>query len=75
MTGYDRKSVTLTAAHDCEISLEIDVDHWTGFHPYKTFQLKAGETVDYAFPEGFSAHWVRAVCDAETLATVWFKYN
>ncbi|GAA4195626.1 hypothetical protein GCM10022289_00080 [Pedobacter jeongneungensis] len=73
MTGYDQKKVSLTADKDAEITLEIDFD-LSGFHPYKTFSIKAGETINYTFPDGFSAHWVRAVANKNCQSTVMFTY-
>ena len=59
MTGYDQKTLVLEADKDCEITAEIDIDHWTGYHPFKTFKIKAGKKITFKFPPGFSAHWVR----------------
>jgi len=75
MTGYDKKTLELSADQDCQITLQIDIDHWTGFHPYKSFKIKEGETLTHNFPEGFSAHWVRAVSDKDVIATAWFIYQ
>ena len=74
MTGYDQKKVSLSADRDTKITLEIDFD-LTGFHTYKTFEVKAGKTLTYEFPTGFSAHWVRAITDNDCKATVWFNYQ
>jgi hypothetical protein len=59
MTGYDQKTLILEADKDCEITAEIDIDHWTGYHEYKTFKIKAGKKITFKFPLGFSAHWIR----------------
>lgn len=75
MTGYDKKTLELTADQDCTITVEVDVDHWTGFHPYKIFTLKAGEKLIHEFPEGFAAHWVRVKADLDVTATAWFVYE
>jgi hypothetical protein len=53
----------------------VDIDHQSGYHEYKTFEVKAGETVEHEFEEGYSAHWVRAVADKGCKATVWFVYE
>ncbi|WP_316817111.1 hypothetical protein [Pedobacter nyackensis] len=74
MTGYDRKSVKLTSGVDVNITLEVDFD-LSGFKKFKTIHVPAGKTVEYGFPEGFSAHWVRAVVDKDCKATVWFTYQ
>ncbi|WP_316826348.1 hypothetical protein [Pedobacter miscanthi] len=73
MTGYDGKKVSLTADKDVAITLEVDFD-LTGFHQYKTFAIKAGQTIDYTFPDGFSAHWVRAISNKDCQSTVTFTY-
>ena len=75
MTGYDQKTLELTAEQDCTITVEVDIDHWTGFHPYRSFKLKAGETFNHQFPTGFAAHWVRVSSDKDTVATAWFTYR
>lgn len=74
MTGYDQKKVSISVDKDTKITLEVDFD-LSGFHKYKTFELKAGTTMDYQFPSGFSAHWVRAIADKGCKATVWFTYQ
>lgn len=74
MTGYDKKKVSITADKNVTITLEVDVD-LTGFHIFKTFQIVAGKTAEYIFPDGYSAHWVRAVADKDCKVTVSFKYE
>ncbi|MGB2351824.1 MAG: hypothetical protein ACPH9O_09385, partial [Akkermansiaceae bacterium] len=60
---------------DCTVTVEVDIDHWTGFHPYKSFSLKAEEKLHYTFPESFSAHWVRVVSNQDVTATAIFTYE
>ncbi len=77
MIGYDQKSVHLShyASDPVGITLEVDIDgtdHWV---TYKRFDILAGETKHYQFPNAYSAFWVRAVCDTETVATVQFDYQ
>ena len=74
MTGYDKKSVSLTSDKDVDITLEVDFD-LNGFHTYKTIHVPAGKTITHQFPKGFSANWIRAVADKDCLATVWFVYQ
>jgi hypothetical protein len=74
MTGYDKKKVELSSDKDVVISLEVDFDH-NGWHLYKTFNIPAGKKVEYQFPDGYSAHWVRAKADKDTTATVQFIYS
>jgi len=75
MTGYDQKSVKIQSAADCRIRLEVDVDGTGLWIPYQTFDLKAGDSLQHEFPEGFSAYWVRAIADADTTATLMFRYE
>ena len=75
MTGYDQKSLVLEADKDCKITAEIDIDHWTGFHPYKKFDLKAGKKTTFKFPEGFAAHWVRFASDKKAQVTAQLLYR
>ncbi|MCA9048017.1 MAG: hypothetical protein KDA89_04780, partial [Planctomycetaceae bacterium] len=77
MTGYDRKSVTVshTATKPAAFRLEIDIDGQGRWVEYKTFNCPVNETVSHVFPQGFSACWIRAVCDRDTTATVQFAYQ
>ncbi|HET7117468.1 MAG TPA: hypothetical protein VFI29_13305 [Hanamia sp.] len=74
MTGYDKKEVELSSNKDVTISLEVDFDH-NGWHLYKTFDVAAGRTVVHQFPDGYSAHWIRAMADKDTKASVQFLYG
>lgn len=74
MTGYDQKSVTIQVDRAVKITLEVDFD-LSGFHRYKTFSVSPGKRIEYKFPQGFSAHWVRAVADKDCQATVTFTYQ
>jgi hypothetical protein len=75
MTGYDEKTLTLTADRDVTMTLEINVDHQSGWHRYETITLKAGEQATHTFPEAFSAHWIRCIADQDCVATAWLEYR
>ena len=75
MTGYDRKSVQLSASNPTTFTLEIDIDGTGLWVPYKSFQLEPEVTTKHDFPEGFSAYWIRATSSAATTATVTFLYE
>lgn len=75
MTGYDQKTLLLESNKDCKITAEIDIDHWTGFHPYKTFNLKAGKKITFKFPDGFATHWIRFKSDKEIQSTAQLIYQ
>ncbi len=76
MTGYDKKSVTLS--HDLDepvtFTLEIDMDHRYYRH-FKDFTVPAGQAVVYSFPSGFHAHWVRLKTGRNCTATALFEYR
>ncbi|MBZ4192169.1 hypothetical protein [Niabella beijingensis] len=74
MTGYDKKTVTLSADKTVTITLEVDVD-LNGWQTYQQIKVPAGKTIMHRFPSGYSAHWIRAVADRDCKATVWLKYE
>ena len=74
MTGYDKKTISLTADQDVTITLEVDVDH-NGWNEYRKVKVPAGKTIEHVFPDGYSAHWIRATSDKDCRATVWLKYE
>lgn len=74
MTGYDKKTLKLSAEQDVQVTAEVDVDH-SGWHSLETFGLKAGKTATYQFPDGFNAHWIRFVADRDCTATAWLIYE
>ena len=75
MTGYDKKSVALITGNDARVTLEIDVDGTGLWIPYESFEMKPNQPLKHNFPMGFSAYWVRTVCDTATTATAWFVYE
>lgn len=76
MTGYDRKTMTLShdASRMVKFTIEVDFDH-RGWHVYKQFDVAPGQKLEYSFPSGFSAHWVRASVDQACGATAQFRYE
>lgn len=76
MTGYDKKKLTLWADSDVKITLWLSVSHYLDDKVnYKEFTLKAGETLEYIFPEGFSAHWAYFSADKDCKATAQLLYE
>jgi hypothetical protein len=75
MTGYDRKTLALTADRDVQITVEVDVDHHSGWHLYQVFPLRAGATTTHEFPTGYSAHWLRVIADQDCRATAQLSYE
>lgn len=74
MNGYDEKKISITSDKAVTITLEVDVDH-NGWHVYKKIQVPAGKTVTHVFPDGYNAHWIRAVADKDCKATAWLVYE
>jgi hypothetical protein len=91
MTGYDCKTLQLTADKDVDINLWVHTTHYMGLDlgenpweqyetkpmpmPYKTFSVPAGQTITYQFPDGFSAYWVQLSPNKDCKATAWFIYE
>lgn len=74
MTGYDQKTISLKSDKEVTITLEVNTD-LTGWHTYKKITVPAGKTIQHVFPDGFSAHWIRATTNKDCKATVWLKYE
>ena len=77
MTGYDRKSIELSHDADESITIRVEVDV-TGdgqWQLYQAFDVPSDETVEYVFPEGFSAYWVRTVSSTNVNATAQLTYE
>jgi len=76
MTGYDKKTLTLTANKDVNITIMlITTQYATTPVVYKVFAVKAGQTLSHIFPEGFSAHWLQVKADRDCVATSWLVYD
>lgn len=77
MTGFVRKGVHLTNAsdEDCSFTFEVDPLGDGSWETYGRIPVPARGYVHHAFPEAFSAHWVRVQTDRATVATVQFFYT
>ncbi|MCG8649441.1 MAG: sulfatase, partial [Pirellulales bacterium] len=77
MTGYDKKSVRMShqSSQNVTFTLQVDIDGTGLWCDYRSFQVEAGQEVAEEFPEGFSACWVRVVCDQDTTASCLFRYR
>ena len=42
---------------------------------YRTFPLRAGESVEFDFPRAFAAYWIRFTSDTSTTATAELTYR
>ncbi len=59
MTGYDKKSLTLSADEDTKVTAEIDISGDGNWVVHEAFDVKAGESLNHVFPDTFSAYWIR----------------
>jgi len=77
MTGYDRK--TLTLSHDAKRPVEftVEVDFYASgqWHEYQRLTVSPGQLFTYVFPDGYSAHWVRIIPKRNCFATAQFRYE
>lgn len=78
MTGYSPKSIQLShnlPYQSIDIRLEVDVDHHSGWHLYKTIQVPPGKTIVHEFPKGYAAHWIRLIPDRNCIASGQLVYD
>jgi hypothetical protein len=77
MTGFDRKVVHLWNEGRAPVTFTLEVDFLGdgSFRPYQKLRVPPGGYVHHVFPAGFAAHWVRALVDRRTQASVHFHYN
>jgi len=77
MTGYDRKTLSLSHASAGLVTFEIQIDidgcgHWK---TYRSVVVPPGETFSHVFPEAFAAYWIRLIGSSDTTATAWLVYE
>ena len=77
MTGYDQKRVELwhDAESAVEVTIQVQFDYHSGWQDYATLSVEPDERLEHVFPEGYSAHWVRTVCDTACTASAQFYYD
>jgi hypothetical protein len=77
MTGFGQK--VLHMYHDAEsareFTVEVDFLGNQTWKVYDRFVIDANRYVHHAFPQGFSAHWVRVTADAPCAATAYLHYT
>ena len=76
-TGFDRK--TLHLSHQCDsalrITAQIDITgegHWLSC---KTWTVQPGQKLEYPFPPGYNAYWIRFHTDRDAEVTAWLDYQ
>ena len=77
LTGYDRKTVTLshTTAAPVRFRVEVDLTGTGQWVNYRSFDVAAGQSLAHAFPAAYQAYWLRVVAESATTATVWLDYK
>ena len=77
LTGYDRKTVTLshTSAAPVRFRVEVDLTGTGQWVNYRSFDVPAGQSLAHAFPAAYQAYWLRVVAESATTATVWLDYK
>jgi hypothetical protein len=77
MTGYDKK--TLTLSHDAMQPVEfiIEVDFYADgqWHDYQRLTVEPGKALTHEFPTGYAAHWVRVKANADCHASAQLDYR
>lgn len=75
LTGYDRRTVELSAAAPVRITLEVDISgtgQWVSCH---VAEVSPNQTVKYELPAALSGYWLRTIAAQDTTATVQLRYE
>ena len=75
MTGYDKKVLHLKSGTPASFLVEIDFLGDGSWERYEEIRTGAGGYRFHAFPQGFSAHWVRITPSADCVASAEFIYS
>jgi hypothetical protein len=77
LTGFDRKTLHLShqSSSPLGITAQIDITGEGQWLTYKSWTVKPGQTLEYHFPQGFNAYWIRFQADRDTKATAWLDYQ
>ncbi len=75
MTGYDHKRLTIELDCNADVTVEVNVDHQSGWHVYEVFPVEANKPFVHIFPDDYSAHWIRFVVSCDCKVTAWLEYQ
>lgn len=77
MAGFDRKRLTLShdAAHAVSFTLEVDINGTGLWQTFCALEVPSGQPLQFEFPAGFEAYWVRLTVDRDCQATAEFVYE
>lgn len=74
-TGFEHKGLHLTASKATTLAIEIDFLGNGSWAKFETLKLNANEYKFFAFPESFSAHWVRLIAGEPCTMTAEFMFT
>jgi len=77
LTGYDRKTLTLshTSATPVRIRVEVDLTGTGQWVNYRSFDVPAGQSLEHVFPAAYQGYWLRVVAESAATATAWLEYK
>ncbi|MGJ8697453.1 MAG: hypothetical protein ACSHYF_14140 [Verrucomicrobiaceae bacterium] len=75
MTGYHKKSLTLTSETPTTITAEIDITGNGDWHTGRTWQVTPNSPVTETLPEAFQAYWIRFTSAEDTTASAQLDYD
>jgi hypothetical protein len=77
MTGYDRKTLTLShrGPQAVRIRVEVDLTGTGKWVEYGSLDVPAGKEITHRFPDAYQAYWLRVTADRDATATAWLAYE
>lgn len=75
MTGYDQKTLSLSANQAVTVVAEIDITGRGNWVRYRNFNLAPGKTETHPFDPAFSAYWIRFTAKSPATVTAQLKYQ
>ena len=76
MTGYDHKTLRLTADRPTVISVQVDLTGTGTWRTWREIDLKTpGQTVEHVFPAAFQAYWIRFISQGDATASAQLEYR
>jgi len=75
MTGFDKKSLTLSADSAAKVRVEVDITGTGLWRTWQTLEVAPGKATKYRFPDAFNAYWVRVAADHDCTASAVFQYE
>ncbi len=74
---YDKRSLSVShnAGSDVAIAIQLDPSGTGDWVDYKTLDVKKGETLDFEFPKGLEARWIRFSTNKTCTVTTQLRYD